>query len=239
MKKKIIYFLFGMMACITIGVSAAIVINARDVGYIDNKNVEQALNDLYSKSNYGNVNASDIKTGKTALSNGKRVTGSMPDWSENPQKIDSVRIANNRLEVAVAKGYHDHNFDENSYEYLEYDQVANAIGLTANKIVKGNTILGVSGTGSSAVVTSFVTLQYVDASTARYNSGYSGYNYVGIISIDRLYANSNVNGCGSNCGNSVSASINSSGVITVKVTNPYNKFQSAYPPRATFLLAKI
>lgn len=75
MKKKITFLiLFGVSMFIT-GVGAAIVINAKDVVYKNNKTVEDTLNDLYSKSNYGDATADDILEGKKALVNGKQITG--------------------------------------------------------------------------------------------------------------------------------------------------------------------
>ena len=50
-------------------------------------------------------------------------------------------------------GYYGCSWGENSYEYLAYSQVASAIGLTAGKIIKGNTILGIAGTGQAGVDT--------------------------------------------------------------------------------------
>ncbi len=41
--------------------------------------VEGALNDLYTKANYGNASAGQILSGKTALVGGKQVTGTMPN----------------------------------------------------------------------------------------------------------------------------------------------------------------
>lgn len=73
MKKNILLIIFGIMM-FSVGVSAGVVLNANQVSY-NNKTVEDALNDLYSKSNYGDATASDIKSGKTALVNGSIVTG--------------------------------------------------------------------------------------------------------------------------------------------------------------------
>ena len=42
-----------------------------------------------------------------------------------------------------ATGY----YDTNAYVYVSYSTLASLIGLTADKIVAGNTILGVTGTG--------------------------------------------------------------------------------------------
>ena len=115
--------------------------------------VEGALNDLYNKANYGNASAGQILKDKTALVGGKKVTGTMTDWTGKPQAIDAVRLANGRFEVAVARGYHDYSWADNSYEYLTYKQVADTIGLTAGKLLKGQSVLGITGTGETTCPT--------------------------------------------------------------------------------------
>ena len=94
-----------------------------------------------------NAVAGNILSGKTAYVNGSKITGTMRNWIGTPQHIDAIRIANNRFEVAVAAGYHGYSWAGNSYEYMEYSQVASAIGLTADKLVSGQTVLGITGTG--------------------------------------------------------------------------------------------
>lgn len=68
------------------------------------------------------------------------------DFRGVPKPINNVRISNGRFEVAVDEGYYGCYWAGNSYEYLSYEQVLNAIGLTASKIKKGETVLGRKGT---------------------------------------------------------------------------------------------
>lgn len=84
--------------------------------------------------------------GQTAWVNGAKMTGTMPNYIGVPTNINAVRLANGRFEVAVAAGYHGYDWAGNSYEYMSYDAVANAIGLTAEKIKSGVTILNRTGT---------------------------------------------------------------------------------------------
>ena len=98
-------------------------------------------------------------------------------------------------------------------------------------VVKGEKI---TGTGSSAVSIT-VTLNRQSDSTATYNSGYTGYTKVGVISLSNIYVNST---CGNNCGSNINASINSSGTITLTVGAPYIIFHSTANPRATLILMK-
>lgn len=74
------------------------------------------------------------------------VAGTIPNHSGKPDHIDAVRLANGRFEVAVHRGYHGYSWNDGSYEYLTYKQVADTIGLTPSKILSGNTICGVTGT---------------------------------------------------------------------------------------------
>ena len=93
-----------------------------------------------------NVVASDILVNKSAYGKGAKIAGSMPDYRATTTAIDAIRINNNRFEVAVAAGCHGYSWANNGYEYMTYDQVANAIGLTAAKLKKGEVVCGKTGT---------------------------------------------------------------------------------------------
>ncbi len=90
--------------------------------------------------------AAHILNGQTAWVNGNKITGNMPNYSTTPTPIDAIRINNNRFEVAVAAGCHGYSWAGNGYEYMSYDQVANAIGLTPAKLKKGEWVCGRTGT---------------------------------------------------------------------------------------------
>ena len=96
-------------------------------------------------SSLGNAAAGNVLSGKTFTSSaGYKVTGTMKNWTGTPNKINNRRIANNRFEVAVDAGYHGCYWAGNSYEYMELSEVASTIGLTANKLLPGNTVCGVT-----------------------------------------------------------------------------------------------
>lgn len=95
-----------------------------------------------------NATAYDLRSGKTAYVNGQKVTGFLASRDTGtPNPIEFVRLANGRFEVAPPAGIHGCYWDGGQYSYLSYEQVRNTIGLTADKIVAGNEILGVWGNG--------------------------------------------------------------------------------------------
>ena len=106
----------------------------------------------------------DLRIGKTAYVNGQRIEGNLasldqgtPNWCEN------VRIYNDRFEFAPPPGIHGCWWDGGQYCYMSYEQVRNAIGLTADKLRTGNYILGIWGTYSG------------DYNSGRASEAFSGY----------------------------------------------------------------
>ena len=127
---------------------------------IDSLNTQIA--ELQKKQSTGNAVAADVLSGKT-FSNGTQVglKGSMPNLNTN-SKI--THTSSNGTKVILGDAaYATTNSDGvnrfqirynstpgylpgNTLIALDYSKVASAIGLTGNKIVAGNTILGVAGT---------------------------------------------------------------------------------------------
>lgn len=104
-------------------------------------------------TNDANAVADFILVNRTAYVNGQKITGAMADWLTNgPDHIVHRRLKDNQYQVAVSWGYHGCNWTGNNkgYEYVTFAQLAEDIGLTADKIVSGNTIIGISGTGGSS-----------------------------------------------------------------------------------------
>ncbi len=162
---------------------------------IDSLNTQIA--DLKGKQSTGTAVAADVLSGKTfSNSSGVNLTGSMPNLtssskithtSSNPTKVilgDNAYISTNsdgtnRLQIRYngQNGY----ITSNTLFALDYSKVASAIGLTGNKIVAGNTILGVAGTdkgynnGYNAGVTAAD--NRVNTNSTNYKSGYNaGYS---------------------------------------------------------------
>jgi hypothetical protein len=109
--------------------------------------VEGALNDLYTKANYGNATASQILKDKTALVGGKQVTGTMPNNLSGT--ASSVITYENSLYYRIPAGYYG-GLGWGSEISATYADVASAIGLTAGKLLKGQTVLGLTGTGETS-----------------------------------------------------------------------------------------
>lgn len=80
------------------------------------------------------------------------VQGTIPVHAYNPTAIEFIWNINNRIQIAVPRGFYECNWNNGSYEYLTYEQVAAAIGLSADKIKKGENILGITGTSSALVI---------------------------------------------------------------------------------------
>jgi hypothetical protein len=118
--------------------------------------VEGALNDLYTKANYGNASASQILKDKTALVGGSKVTGTMPSKNGSSQASKVSTNANN-VYMVFPYGYYpaeNHFNTANTSEvYATNADVASAIGLTAGKLLKGQTVLGITGTGETSCPT--------------------------------------------------------------------------------------
>ncbi|HIT21763.1 MAG TPA: hypothetical protein IAB56_02165, partial [Candidatus Scybalousia intestinigallinarum] len=124
-----------------------------------------------SSQTQANATAAQILSGRTAWVNGNKVTGTMPSRADSSNvKGDTAWHYNNRIYFATDYGYYPAanygNFTSVSEKYISYSSLASVIGVSANKILEGNTILGITGT--------------VENPSSAYNRGYSdGYN-VGI-----------------------------------------------------------
>ena len=155
--------------------------------------LETQIADLKSKQATGNATEEQVLTGRTfSNSTGVGLKGSMPNLtssskithtSSNTTKVilgdaafattNSDGVARFEIRYNGQNGY----ITPNTLFALDYSKVASAIGLTGNKIVAGNTILGVAGTdkGYNAGVTAADNRANPNSTNYKtgYNAGYS------------------------------------------------------------------
>ena len=121
-----------------------------------------------------NATAAQILSGRTAWVNGKKITGTMPSRASSSNVTgDTAWHYNNRIYFATDYGYYPAasygNFSNVSEKYISYSSLASVIGLSANKILEGNTILGITGTVENP--TNAYNRGYNDGHNAGYNQG--------------------------------------------------------------------
>ena len=95
--------------------------------------------------------ASDILSGKTAYSKGQKLTGTIPTMTSGfsgEVTADNIGLKEDGSLLFEAKNNTAAYYPGNTYMrvYAQGTDIAAAAGLTADKIVSGNTILGVTGT---------------------------------------------------------------------------------------------
>ena len=99
-----------------------------------------------------NATSNDIAIGKTAYVNGEKITGTLPLFPNTRTFTVSNAGVTNNIEdstldlttINTTKQILDSNVSMNFN--ADYSDVATAIGLTADKIKAGETILGITGT---------------------------------------------------------------------------------------------
>ena len=136
--------------------------------------------------------ADDIIAGKTAYVNGEKITGTLPLFPNSRTfTVDNAGVTNNTEDstlelttINTLKQTLDSNL--NMKFSAPYADITTAIGLTADKIVSGNTILNVVGTASTGT-TPDVTISNEEYGLETATSG-KGDNDTGY----KFYTNANV-----------------------------------------------
>ena len=94
----------------------------------------------------GTATAGQILSGQTAWVGGSKVTGTMPNQGSANILTDNILLQDSKVYFNIPNaGY----YEAGSDAYTTYAALASKIGLTADKLITGNTVLGVVGAGSS------------------------------------------------------------------------------------------
>lgn len=102
--------------------------------------------------------ANDIASGKTAYVNGEKVEGTVyTEETGDTLSLSSGHITEVKVPIdsndLIVKSYFSRDMLFRAFSYLQTnipaDKIVNAIGLTADKLVEGVTVLGITGTGGS------------------------------------------------------------------------------------------
>lgn len=96
-------------------------------------------------------NAANLLTGNTAYGkNGTKYTGSMANKTGTANYSVTPSLASSNVYMPIpANGY----YNTSNKVYASYATMASKIGLTAAKLVKGNTVLGIAGTAPAMSTT--------------------------------------------------------------------------------------
>lgn len=102
------------------------------------------------------ANPSDILLGKTAYTKGTKINGTLPSLSNVTADTTKATVKEETDGLKITAGNNTIGAINNSTSLITTvgkSAVASAISLTANKIIKGNTILGIDGTGETGIDT--------------------------------------------------------------------------------------
>lgn len=188
---------------------------------------EMAANIESLKLGSGNATAADVLKGKTFTNDdGVEYTGNMTNNAGTTKSATcSLNTTNKRVQLTVpANAY----YSTASKLYDTYANVASKIGLTAAKLVSGNTVLGIAGTAkafpSSCTVLLSTTTQY--SSSKAFSNCPVGvimmidvYGYSGTVTVSGMTVIKQTNSNIAQYNTSFVVGVTKSSTVTVKATS--------------------
>lgn len=123
-----------------------------------------AVQNLFKTSGEANASPSDIVAPKTAYNGTTLITGTLSDKTGTSEyaATSSIDNTNKKIKMQVPS---DGKYSTKNYLYQTFSNIASLIGLTSAKLLKNNTVLGITGNSNNMDTSS------CDAATAQILSG--------------------------------------------------------------------
>lgn len=107
-----------------------------------------AVKNLFKTSGEATASASDIVAPKTAYNGTTLITGTIADKTGTSEYAATASIDNTNKKIKMQVPT-DGKYGTKNYLYQSFSNIASLIGLTASKLVKNNTVLGITGNSSN------------------------------------------------------------------------------------------
>lgn len=107
-----------------------------------------AVQNLFKTSGEATASASDIVAPKTAYNGTTLITGTIADKTGTSEYAATASIDNTNKKIKMQVPT-DGKYGTKNYLYQSFSNIASLIGLTASKLVKNNTVLGITGNSSN------------------------------------------------------------------------------------------
>lgn len=107
-----------------------------------------AVQNLFKTSGEATASASDIVAPKTAYNGTTLITGTIADKTGTSEYAATASIDNTNKKIKMQVPA-DGKYGTKNYLYQSFSNIASLIGLTASKLVKNNTVLGITGNSSN------------------------------------------------------------------------------------------
>lgn len=107
-----------------------------------------AVQNLFKTSGEATASASDIVAPKTAYNGTTLITGTIADKTGTSEYATTASIDNTNKKIKMQVPA-DGKYGTKNYLYQSFSNIASLIGLTASKLVKNNTVLGITGNSSN------------------------------------------------------------------------------------------